>query len=460
MMAKKLIFILFSISIIFELNLQGQLVKLEINAPNEITAGETVEINIQISKGNLSGFARLQQTFPNAVNIKPKESAGADFSFTDGKLNIIWLNLPDRPEINISYTLTTDEKVKGDLVLSGRFSYIVQNDRAELEMKQQTLRINPSPLINENQIVDIYKFSGKRPGSEAAKDILPIGVFREKPYLAESSDGWIVNILISRGEIEKLARIEETVPPGFSVENIEGHNAIFSFKGGVVKYLWMTFPHQQFFIISYKLIPGGGTSFQPPDLKGVLSYMINDAVKSITIAQKDDQFHSMNRSALSNLIASYSSVKVVQPTQKPVAVTTTTKPATKPAAKPVAKPVTKPKTKPKVPVTSTETTRIISKPLPSESGVYYRIQLLATNKTADADNFLSAYNFGEIYKESHAGLYKYSTGKFLVYKDAKAYLRDLVSKTKIKEAFVTAYQDGKRIPDKEALRLTNQKWVK
>ena len=452
MMTKKLIFILFFISVIFELNLQGQLVKLEINAPNEITAGETVEINIQISKGNLTGFARLQQTFPNAVNIKPKESAGADFSFTDGKLNIIWLNLPNKTEINISYTLTADEKVKGDLVLSGKFSYIIQNDRAELELKQQTLHINPSPMINEDQIVDIAKFSGNRPGTDAAKEILPVGVFREKPYLAEPSDGWIVNILISRGKIEKLARVEETVPPGFTVENIEGHNAIFSFKGGVVKYLWMTFPPEQFFIISYKLIPGGGTSFQPPDLKGVLSYMINDAVKSVTVVQKDDQFHSMNKSALSNLIASYSSGKVVQPTKKPVAATTT--------AKPAAKPVTKPKTKPKAPVTTTKTARVTSKPLPSESGVYYRVQLLATNNTVDADNFLSVYNFGEIYKESHAGVYKYSTGKFLVYKDAKAYLRELVSKTQIKEAFVTAYQDGKRITVKEALRLTNQKWVK
>ena len=180
--------------------------------------------------------------------------------------------------------------------------------------------------------------------------------------------------------------------------------------------------------------------------------MINDAVKSVTVVQKDDQFHSMNKSALSNLIASYSSGKVVQPTKKPVAATTT--------AKPAAKPVTKPKTKPKAPVTTTKTARVTSKPLPSESGVYYRVQLLATNNTVDADNFLSVYNFGEIYKESHAGVYKYSTGKFLVYKDAKAYLRELVSKTQIKEAFVTAYQDGKRITVKEALRLTNQKWVK
>ena len=73
--------------------------------------------------------------------------------------------------------------------------------------------------------------------------------------------------------------------------------------------------------------------------------------------------------------------------------------------------------------------------------------------------YFSKLKLGGIFKEHIEGLYKYTTGTFTLYKDAKYYIEKL-KKVNLTEAFVIAYQDGERLPVRRALRLTNQKWIK
>jgi len=57
-------------------------------------------------------------------------------------------------------------------------------------------------------------------------------------------------------------------------------------------------------------------------------------------------------------------------------------------------------------------------------------------------------------------LYKYTTGSFELYREARAFIDELFRKTDLEEAFVTAYRGNNRIPVKEALDATGQKWFK
>ncbi len=400
----------------------GQEINVKITAPEEVTAGEVNVIYLHIFKNKLTGFARLQQNFPLAIGITEDDPGGGDFSFKNGNLNLIWLNLPKRDEIVIRYYIEFERTVKGDFELTGKFSYIVDSEREELTFGPRIIHVNPSPLVEEDQVVDIYSFKGNRPGS-MEPEYSVAAVLREKPYLSVSGDGWIVNLIVNRGALEKMARIEELVSNRFTAENIESHNAVFSFKNGVVRYNWMNIPPEEYFTVSYKLIPIDGNMEKPPVIKGTISYMKGENMNSLQVFEKDISFHTMDKQELADYVAAFAAEMEGRSVQRQVA------------------------------------TKIINEPAPVKTGVYFRVQILATSKSVDAERYFSKLKLGRIFKEYIEGLYKYTTGTFTYYKDAK-YFIDKLGRVNLNEAFVIAYQDGERIPVRKALRLTNQKWIK
>ncbi len=421
-MNKKFITVFIFALAIFRFISFGQETAVKITAPEEVTAGEVNVIYLHIFKDKLSGFARLQQSFPLAVGITEDDPGGGDFSFKNGNLNLIWLNLPKKEEIVIRYYIEFDKTVKGDFELTGKFSYIIDSEREELTFGPGIIHVNPSLLVEENQVVDLYSFKGDRPGS-MEPEYSVAAVLREKPYLSPTGDGWIINLIVNRGALEKMARIEEVVSSRFSAENIESHNAVFSFKDGVVRYNWMNIPPEEYFTVSYKLTPLDGDMEKPPVINGTISYMKGENMNSLPVFEKDVSFHSMDKQELAGYVAAFAAEMEGRSVQRPVA------------------------------------TKIINEPAPVKTGVYFRVQILATSKPVDAERYFSKLKLGRIFKEYIENLYKYTTGTFTNYKDAK-YFIDKLGRVKLNEAFVIAYQDGERIPVRKALRLTNQKWIK
>jgi len=416
----------------------AQDVSARLTVPAEATAGETVEVSIEISKGTLTNFGRIQQTFPGTVQIEPKEMAGADFSYTEGKLNIIWLNLPAASSIRIRYNLTTSSEQQGELTVNGKFSYIMSNDRKEINLGPKTILIRSASGTNRTTTVD----QARTDPASAIQAIEGMGIaaFREAPYLSSASDGWEVNILVSRGDVEKLARVEETIPAGYAAEQIDGKNSIFTFKGGVAKFLWMKMPTDPYFMVSYKVIPTSGTSVQVPDIKGVFAYMKNDEVKSISIINSDDPLHTMHSSQLAAVLTRHfegtgaerpviASIPAERPeTQAPT--------ATQPVSVPLSKTVIRPS-------------------YPDQDGLVFRVQLLATSNPSQARSYFADFNLGEVYTEQHQGLYKYTTGNFKRMEDASAHGQKIASETGIK-GFVTAFYNNQRITLDEARRIRDR----
>ncbi len=107
-------------------------------------------------------------------------------------------------------------------------------------------------------------------------------------------------LLINKGNKEKFAKIQETVPEGYTAVTIESKDAIFTFKDQTVKLLWMNLPADPYFVISYKLVPNEGIT-EKPKMDGTFSYIENDNTLSINIVEKDVNLQNVSQENLLQL---------------------------------------------------------------------------------------------------------------------------------------------------------------
>jgi uncharacterized protein YfaS (alpha-2-macroglobulin family) len=89
------------------------------NVPTNMVPGSEVRVTVTVSKADLSGFAKLQLDLPPGLTVTAIETKGASFTFADQKAKFIWMALPSTPSFKVSYTLTSDATVSGNLAIQG-----------------------------------------------------------------------------------------------------------------------------------------------------------------------------------------------------------------------------------------------------------------------------------------------------------------------------------------------------
>ena len=436
-------------------------VNLSMDVPTEVKAGEEFDVELTFKKGSIESFARFQQELPNGLTAQVVEAAKGDFSFENQKIKVIWLRLPTDKEFKLSYRVKVDERLKGNFDIKGLFSYIEDNQRKSVNVGSPTITITPSTRIDPNLIVDIKEFQQmipvQPPISLIAKNVRCI---RQVPSVIGSGNEYVVNILVNKGSTEKFAKIEEEIPEGFTAEPIQTKDAIFTFKDQKVKFLWMNLPPEQRFVVSYKLTPKNKMDTTKPTLKGTFSFIINEATQVIEIVQREVDLSNLDPKNIEGIIAS-----VPEPTFTATGAkgtegipTTSSYTAGEDGGKEI--PIKYQKIEEKT-RTSTKLIDLKQYLLEPEKGVYYRVQIAAGHKPVDIKRYFKKYKISEeIRTEEHEGWFKYSVGSFSAYKDARDYRVNLWNSTTIDDAFVAAYNNGKRITVQEALMITNQKWYR
>lgn len=438
-------------------------IAVKVIAPSSTIAGSTVEVEVQINKGSLKGFARYQVEFPNGVIATPVERAFSDFSFQDNTMKLIWLNLPPEEVITIRYALKINERLKGDLDLAGTFSFIENNQRKQSADPTNLLAIQPSPAIDERLIVDVrdagQKLAAPLPHLTSGQVVAAV---RQTPYPG-TDNHLIVNLVINKEQIDKYAKIEEVVPVGFRAENLESKGGIFSFRNQEVKYIWMNLPPEPLFTVSYKLIPVDPGTTAKPEIAGVFSYLENDMTKSVNVIQGDINVQTVTRNELLAIAATApADVPVVTPPVAQVTRPVETRPETQPTTQQVAeRPRTQVTTARPVDRSQVDARTQLMNQLEPESGVYYRVQLAAGHKPVNVNRYFRRLNIqDEVRTEIHEGWIKYSIGSYYDYKAARDYRVHIWNTTPVKDAFVAAYNNGARITVQEALMIANHKWYR
>lgn len=430
----------------------GSDVALNVNVPKAVTAGSEFDVEVILKKGNLSGFARLQQELPMGLSAQLVESSLGDFSFDEQKLRFVWLRLPEGKEMRLVYRIKVDERLKGSFTLKGTFAYVENNERKTTDFQTANITINPSTKIDPNLIVDINEFQTIIP-PQAPVGFMASNVrcIRQTPIPSGDRNDLMVKLLVNKGNAQKFAKIEEDVPEGFTAEALETKDAVFTFKDQKVKFLWMNLPAEPRFIVSYKLIAPDGKGEITVSLKGAFSYLIGETTRVIDIIQKDIDLTNIDPAALDGLLASTSS------TEGANIISGFTPYSEGGVDIPIEykKIEDKPKRKAK-PAFDMEPFMLMP-----EKGVYYRVQIAAGHKPIDIKRYFTRYNIKyDVRTEKHDGWYKYSIGSFKEYKEARDFRIFIWNTSKINDAFVTAYNNGTRITVQEALMITNQKWYR
>ena len=452
-------------------------IKVNMDVPTEVRAGEEFIVTLQIYKGDLESFSRYTQSLPYGLTAERLNTANADFSFDEQRVRIIWLKLPPEDSITVTYKIKVDPRLTGAFELAGDFAFVNENERNILPAESgHMINIVPNPSVAQNERIDIEDFQNLAMSEQ--EGFKTMEVERSEPVKTSPFE-YTVELNVKKGDLSKFAKIEEYITEGYRVVEGESKNGIFSFNQGVVKILWMNLPEEPEFTVSYKVVPDPGENIEEFEANGNFSYITGNETKSIDIVDmgaepaevaeevQDIESEDLAEKEVPQVIEKERDT-VVQETE--VAAEVTEPVRTEPEEveieeEPVAEetePVEDQPVEPRVVEPEVRTTANgASYMLDPETGVYYRVQLAAGHREINIEKYFKRRNVQEEVKmEFHEGWRKYTAGSFDIYKNARDYRNKIWETTPIDGAFVSAYNDGSRITVQEALMVTQQKWYR
>jgi hypothetical protein len=466
-------------------------VSMTLEVPGQINAGNDLKVQITLNKSDITSFARFQMELPPGITASNGYSANADFTFKDQKVRLIWLKVPKDEVITFNFTIHCNDHLKGNFNIGGIFSYIQDNEKKMVDLQPQQIAIVPSPNIDPGQIVDIGEY-GKSMFSQSPVAITDVACIRQKPEWTESNHQYIVTLLLNKEKLKKFAKIEELIPKGYTAISVTSKEGIFTFRDNKAKFLWMNLPSEPFFTVSYKLIPMDESHIKQPLIKGTFSYIIDDKTQSIPVIEKEISLANLTPEMVKSILQAPAvlagnvipekpekgivAIDEVKTQQKITA--NIQQPVVNKESVDIKRPVTikepvankgkdtikkvvfsNNKQKSREVAVSKVTAMEKSSELEPRNGVYFSVQLAAGHRQINVKRYFQKYKLDNtIYKENHEGWIKYSVGTFNVYKDARDYRVHIWNTTTIADAFVSAYNDGKRITVQEALMVTSQHW--
>ena len=459
---------------------QKEEVKMTQNLPTSLKPGESAVVIVEVDKSNVTGFAKFQIALDDGLTAEVVEAAGASFTFHDQKAKFIWMALPDARKFTLKYRITADSKALGKLSVDSRFSYIYENERKNYDVPAQYIAVGEAGELAKQQIKSGLeeKALNKSASATANREITNVGI-----------NQWKVDLTIEKSDLQGFAKIEETIPNGYTVIDLKSNSAVFSLDDTKVKYIWYDIPGSETIYVSYKLLPVIAMNAESPKITGDFSYLKNEETVAVAINDagtivEEEIFADVPDTTSDDLAENENDVQdsstqieteelaeeieeVEEITEVAEVIIREEKPkveTTEPKKTPEVKtPVVK--TSPANDIAQKQDSRsktdgnIVNIPEP-ETGVFYRVQIAAGKNNLKTDMFSKLYSFSEGYKlENNDGMFKYTTGYYQVYKSARDGRERITAKyDKFKGPFVTAYNDGERISVQEALMITSQKW--
>jgi hypothetical protein len=474
-------------------------VTIDEKAPSSAKAGSEFTVEVTIDKGSIGGFARFQDELPEGFTATAIESKGGDARFDSQKFKIIWTSVPSDKEIKISYKVSVANTVPtGDYTINNKFSFIADNNKQEVtgshaihidgDAGAVVVAKTPDDLGTQGatgssgtQTPDGTQGStGSQgtagttgstgtsgtvgaTGSETPAAV--VSVNRIVPTDAVSNQ-FTVEIHLKKGSVSGFAKIEDELPAGCTAEPVATANADFKFQQQKAKFIWVSLPAGDAeIVVSYTVTIDPSVLKDNFKIKGLFSYIASDAATSAPIAESNVSVKgstggaivdsgtpgatgSQGTSGTQGSTGSQGTAGTQGSTGSQGTAGTQGSTGSQGTAGTQG---------------STGSQGTVGTTIPNaQPGVNFKVQIMAMHRNIPNSYFVQAYNITEpIELEMHEGLFKYIVAKkgYSEYKDARDY-REVIRGKGVKDAWVTAYNSGKRVTCQEALMITNQKWVR
>ena len=441
------------------------------NFPESVSIGGEYVVEIKINKNDLTGFAEFKQLLPEGFEASVIDSKKGSFSYIDREVKIIWMTIPEEAEFIVKYKITVLSPASGEVWVDGTFSFLENNQKTSINLEKKKVIISTSPddtattsLLHKNE-----------PSVKVAEGYmnLPVSCTRTVNNIFKPNQ-ILVEVEIRNDSVSGFAKLEELIPSGFVASAEEVHNAVFSFVDQKVKFLWMSFPFEKNFKVSYLLTPNE-SALDTSEITGFLSFTIVEeskkftltpslvslsAMKSVqTIITQENKNDDLKRDSAASA-TSLSSLSTDENKSQVTSIQTTEKAEPQKETMPVEEPVKQFTEEPKSgsPLGKPNVTTSIPD---AQKGISFRVQICATHKPVELIYFKDNYKINEeIYAEMHEGWHKFTLNNVNTYKLARDKREELRQNEMIKGPFVTAYNGGSRITVQEALMIANQKWVR
>ncbi len=269
--------------------------------PDNMAPGTEVRVTVNVNKGSLGGFAKLQFDLPPGLTATAIETKGASFTFSDNKAKFIWMALPSSPTFRISYTLSADPHARGPLTIQGRLSYIENNERKTYDTPTRTIDLGNAPVFHAASETAATTPAPPPAHAEQAHDLVSAGaaapvvapvpgppaaalwsalqgpgnVGGVRKVTAITEKEMLVEVEVNKGSIRGFGKLQETIPAGFTAMEKTSDEAIFTVQDRFVKFVWLNLPARDKIKVVYKLRANG----QPEGeytINGEFGYLLND----------------------------------------------------------------------------------------------------------------------------------------------------------------------------------------
>ena len=123
-----------------------------INVTRAISAGAMDNeflITLKIKKDGTKGFARYSDDIAEGILVKAAKTDGGSFSVADGKIKFVWVNVPEKDELEISYTISGS--TSNAIVLGGEYSYLEDNQSKKFKVPMETIAFQTKQLATEEK---------------------------------------------------------------------------------------------------------------------------------------------------------------------------------------------------------------------------------------------------------------------------------------------------------------------
>jgi hypothetical protein len=422
----------------------------EIKAPQTVKAGESFLVEVAISTNGETDFMRYSMDFPQGWLVEKVETAGASFKYEKQTAKFLWSRVGETKELDISYRVTPPADASGEFTMNCKLSHTVDNLPANIPLNPMVIKVTPATGGSSEETV-------KHVPDSTAKPPVVISIVRTVPT-EEVSEAFVVDLVVNKDDLKSFGKIEDTLPSGFTAVLVKADGADFRFENGVVKFSWFVLPAKQTLNVQYRVMVDPNVSGDQT-IAGHFSYVENEngklmAIPSSVVKIKKQEViadntgdHSGDKTGnntgdTGNNTGDHSGDKTGNTGNtgdNSGSNTGNTGNTGNMADNNNGN-------------TGNQTEKT------GGAGVNYTVQIGAFQRMLPASYFTETFHVSPVNMEQSAGLNKYTTGSYTAYQSAHDN-RNTIRNQGISDAFVVAYNNGKRITVQEALMITSQKWI-